>query len=96
MSTQKALHFRKHSIEDLKLRALFNQQFKSNKGVLCGLLLTSEEVLGPEVADTKAEDGEFVQAGGDLLREGEEAGQSLQLSIQTVPVALRGIRLDPF
>lgn len=96
MSTQKALHFREHLIENLKLRALFNQQFKSNKGVLCGLLLTSEEVLGPEVADTQAEDGEFVQAGGDLLWEGQKAGQPLQLSIQTVPVALGGVRLGPF
>ena len=56
---------------------------------------TWEEVLGPEVADAQAEDGELVQAGGHLLRERQKAGQPLQLPVQTVSVPFGGVRLGP-
>lgn len=57
---------------------------------------TGEEVLGPQVADTQAEDGEFVQSGGDLLGERQQAGQALQLPVQPVSVPFGWVGLGPF
>ena len=56
---------------------------------------TGEEVLGAQVADAQAEDGQLVQAGGDLLGERQQAGQPLQLSVQPVPVPLGRVGLGP-
>lgn len=57
--------------------------------------LTGEEILGSQVADAQAEDGEFVQTGGDLFRERQQAGQPLQLPIQTVSVPFGRVGLGP-
>lgn len=57
---------------------------------------TREEVLGSQVADTQAEDGEFVQTGGDLLRERQQAGQPLQLPVQPVSMPFGRVGLGPF
>lgn len=57
---------------------------------------TREEVLGSQVADTQAQDGEFVQSGGDLLRERQQAGQTLQLPVQPVTVPFGRVGLCPF
>ena len=57
---------------------------------------TREEVLGPEVADTEAEDGELVQTGGDLLGERQQAGQALQLPVQPVSMPFGRVGLGPF
>lgn len=59
-------------------------------------IFTREEVLGSQVADTQAEDGEFVQTGGDLLRERQQAGQPLQLPVQPVSVPFGRVGLGPF
>lgn len=57
---------------------------------------TREEVLGSQVADTQAQDGEFVQSGGDLLRERQQAGQTLQLPVQPVSVPFGRVGLCSF
>lgn len=57
---------------------------------------TGEEVLGSQVADTQAQDGEFVQTGGDLLGERQQAGQALQLPVQPVPMPFGRVGLGPF
>lgn len=57
---------------------------------------TREEVLGSQVADTQAQDGEFVQSGGDLFGEGQQAGQTLQLPVQPVSVPFGRVGLRPF
>lgn len=57
---------------------------------------TGEEVLGSQVADTQAEDGEFVQSGGDLLGERQQAGQTLQLPVQPVSMPFGRVGLGPF
>lgn len=58
--------------------------------------LTREEVLGSQVADTQAEDGQFVQSGGDLLGERQQAGQALQLPVQPVSMPFGRVGLGPF
>lgn len=55
------------------------------------LILTTAVALDPQVSHAQAEDGQFVQAGANLLRERQECCQPLQLSIQPVPVALRWV-----
>ncbi len=57
---------------------------------------TREEVLGSQVADTQAEDGEFVQTGGDLLGKRQQAGQPLQLPVQPVSMPFGRVGLGPF
>ena len=61
-----------------------------------GSELTREEVLGSQVADAQAEDGQFVQTGGDFLGEGQQTGQPLQLAVQTVPVPFGRVGFGPF
>lgn len=57
---------------------------------------TRKEVLGPQVADAQAQDGQFVQTGSDLLRERQQARQALQLTVQAVPVPFGRVGLRPF
>lgn len=57
---------------------------------------TGEEVLGSQVADTQAEDGEFVQSGGHLLWEREQAGQALQLPVQPVSMPFGRVGFGAF
>lgn len=40
---------------------------------------TREEALGAEETDTEPQDGQFVQAGDDIFREGQQAGKSIKL-----------------
>lgn len=58
-----------------------------------GVLLTVEEVLDPEVADTEAQDRKFIQFGDDVRGEWQEAGQPVQLCVQSVPVPLGWVGL---
>lgn len=60
------------------------------------LKFTGEEVLGSQVADTQAEDGEFVQSGGHLLGERQQAGQALQLPVQPVSMPFGRVGLGSF
>lgn len=54
-------------------------------------ILTAAVALDPQVSHAQAEDGQLVQTGANLLGEGQEFCQPLQLSIQPVPVALRWV-----
>lgn len=54
---------------------------------------TREEVLGAEEADAEPQDGQFVQAGDDILGEGQQAGEPVQLWIQAVAVAFGRVGL---
>lgn len=67
----------------------------SNSAVL-DVELTREEVLGSQVADTQAEDGEFVQSASDFFWERQQAGQTLQLPIQPVSVPFGRVGLGAF
>lgn len=51
-------------------------------------LLTCEEALDPEVADTETQHGQFIQLGDDVWGKGQHAGQPVQLRVQAVPVPL--------
>lgn len=55
--------------------------------------LTVEVALNLEVSHTEPEHGQLVQATSDLLRERQQFGESVQLSIQTVTVAFGRIGL---
>lgn len=57
---------------------------------------TWEEALGAKEADAQPEDGEFVQAGDDILGERQEAGQAVQLRVQAVSVAFGRVGLGAF
>ena len=57
---------------------------------------TREEVLGAQEADAEPEDGQFVQAGDDVLGEGQQAGQAVQLRVQAVPVPFGRVGLGTF
>ena len=59
-----------------------------------GGLLTFEEALDSQVAHAKSEHGQFVQARTDVLGEGQQIGQAIQLPVQPIPVALGRVRLD--
>lgn len=63
---------------------------------LLTIKLTREEVLGSQVADAQTKDGEFVQTGGDLFREWQQAGQPLQLPVQPVSMPFGRVGLGPF
>ena len=52
-----------------------------------------EVTLDLEVSHTEPEHRQFVQATSDLLGEGQQAGQTVQLYVQTVPVAFGRIGL---
>lgn len=56
--------------------------------------LTIEEALDLKVSDTEAQHGQLVQARPDLLGEGQQAGQLVQLPVEPVSVALGGVGLD--
>lgn len=55
--------------------------------------LTVEVTLNLEVTHAEPEDGQFVQATSDLLGERQQAGQTVQFHVQTVPVAFGRIGL---
>lgn len=57
---------------------------------------TREEVLGSQVADAQAEDGQFVQSCGNFFWERQQAGQTLQLAVQPVSVPLGRVGLGAF
>lgn len=57
---------------------------------------TREEALCPQVADAETQDGQLVQAGDDILGEGQQAGQAVQLRVQAVAVALGRVGLSAF
>ena len=50
--------------------------------------LTIKVSLDLQISHTEPEDGEFVQTTFDLLGEGQEASQALQLPVETVAVTL--------
>lgn len=52
-----------------------------------------EVTLDLEVSQAEPEDGQFVQATSDLLGERQQAGQTVQFHVQTVPVAFGRIGL---
>lgn len=58
--------------------------------------LTAAVAFDPQVSHTQAEDGQLVQTRADLLRERQQVRQPLQLSIQTVPVALGRVGFGDF
>lgn len=58
------------------------------------LFLTIEEALDLQVSDAQAEHGELVQAGPDLLGEGQQAGELVQLPVEPVSVAFGRVGLD--
>lgn len=62
--------------------------------IMC--LPTGEEVLGAEEADAEPQDGQFVQAGDDIFGEGQQAGEPVQLRVQTVAVAFGRVGLGAF
>lgn len=60
-------------------------------GKCTSLILTTAVVLDPQVSHAQAEDGQLVQTGANLLGEGQQLRQPLQLPVQPVPVALRRV-----
>lgn len=57
---------------------------------------TGEEALGAEKADAEPQDGQFVQAGDNIFREGQQAGEPVQLRVQAVTVAFGWVGLGAF
>lgn len=49
---------------------------------------TLKETFDSEIADTKAQDRQFVQLRYDVRRKRQEAGQMVQFRVQTVSVSL--------
>lgn len=56
--------------------------------------LTVKEALDLQVSHAQAEHGQFVQAAADLLSKGQQAGELVQLPVETVSVALGRVGLD--
>lgn len=56
--------------------------------------LTIEEALDLQVSDAEAQHGQLVQARPDLLGEGQQAGELVQLTVEPVSVALGRVGLD--
>lgn len=54
--------------------------------------LTLKVALGAEVAYAESEDAESVQLAEDILLEGEQRRQRVQLGVQPLPMPLAGIR----
>lgn len=57
---------------------------------------TGEEALGAQEADAEPQDGQFVQAGDDVFGERQQAGEPVQLRVQTVAVAFGRVGLGGF
>lgn len=55
--------------------------------------LTLEEALDTQVADAQAQYGQLVQFGDDVGGEGQQAGQPIQLCVQSVTVSLGRVGL---
>ncbi len=55
--------------------------------------LTIEETLDLQVPDAEAEHGQLVQPSSDLLGEGQQAGELVQLAVEPVSVAFGGVGL---
>lgn len=53
--------------------------------------LTVEEALDLQVPDAEAEHGQLVQPRPDLLGEGQQAGELVQLAVEPVSVAFGGV-----
>lgn len=87
-----------HCVRPLTTRShsCFIQSNNDSVHVFLSGKFTREEVLGSQVADTQAEDGEFVQTGCDLLRERQQTGQPLQLPVQPVSVPFGRVGFAPF
>lgn len=56
--------------------------------------LTIEEALDLQVADTETQHGQLVQPSPDLVAEGQQAGELVQLAVQTVAVAFGWVGFD--
>lgn len=56
-------------------------------------LPTLEEALHPQVADAEPQHRQLVQFGDGVWREGQQAGQVIQLRIEPVPVPLGRVGL---
>lgn len=54
---------------------------------------TGEEALGAEEADAEPQDGQLVQAGDDIFWEGQQAGEPVQLRVETLAVAFGRVGL---
>lgn len=55
--------------------------------------LTVKEALDLQVPDAEAQHGQLVQPGPDLLCEGQQAGELVQLPVEPVSVAFGGVGL---
>lgn len=55
--------------------------------------LTFEEALDLQVADAEAEDRQLVEPSPDLLGEGQQAGELVQLAVEPVAVAFGRVGL---
>lgn len=53
--------------------------------------LTIEKALDLQVADAEAQHGQLVQPRPDLLGEGQQAGELVQLAVETVSVTFGGV-----
>lgn len=56
--------------------------------------LTCEVALDPQVAHAEPKDRQLVQAGANVVTEGQQVRQPVQLHVQPIPVALRRVGLD--
>lgn len=57
------------------------------------LRCTLKVALGAQIADGESQDGKPVQFGEDAGLERQEAGQRVQLGVETLPVPLAGVAL---
>ena len=55
--------------------------------------LTGKAALGPEVGHGEPQDGEAVQFAEDVGLEGQQRGDGVQLPVEALSVALRGVAL---
>lgn len=72
-------------------RHTWAQATRSQAHVGTGESPTLEEALHPEVADTETQNGKLVQLRHDVWRKRQQAGQVVQLGVETVPVPLRRV-----
>lgn len=55
--------------------------------------VTHQVALHLQVSDSQSEDGEFIEPGAHIFREGQQASQLVQLPVEPVSMPLGGVGL---
>lgn len=88
-------HPLRHQVTDIKAVTVQSRLNKATRNIQpqSNVKLTVKEALDLQVPDAEAEHGQLVQPGPDLLGEGQQAGELVQLPIEPVSVAFGGVGL---